>query len=332
VQVYSDNHGEAMVFLNGNWNLNLAPFLTNGAADVPEGAIVGNTTAIAMADYPYFRKHPKVVSTNVTKTWTWGGVILGTDQVLFPGGAAGSATPMILSAGTYTITGGIYPNEVGVSPKKLIWLWLTDRDVSPAGVMDTRIQWTISGGGTVRIADFGYAKGISIYNDVTRAIELQNGFLFGTNGRITPGTLGTQGVSGVRAPNAIEKQLFDKFYPDLDADDFVVGAVELITSDPNAEVNVQILITSANFGLIPGINGTVIRTVSLNFASAYPLDDEPIYGDANADGVVNVGDIIAVERTILGLKSSYIGADANIDNKINMGDVIKIEKIILGVD
>jgi hypothetical protein len=321
-----------MVYLNGNWNLNLGSFLTNGAADVPTGTVVGNTTVVAKADYPYFRKHPKVVSTNVTKTWTWGGMVLGTDNVLFPNGDTSQPSPMILSSGTYTIAGGVAPNEVGLSPKKVIFVWLSDRDISPVGVADTRIQWSVSGSGIVRIADFGYVKGISIYNDLTRALELQNGFLFGTNGVISAGSAGTQGTSGVRKPNDTEKQLFKKFYPTLDPNNFVVAAIELVTADPNADVQLQLLLTSANFGVIPGVTGTIIRMINVNFASAYPLDDKPVYGDANADGLINMGDVIAVERTILGLKSPYIGADANIDSKINMGDVIKIEKIILGLD
>jgi hypothetical protein len=333
VQVYSDNHGEAMVFLNGNWNLNLGAWLTNGAVDVPQGTVVGTTNVVAMADYPYFRKHPKVVSTNVTKTWTWGGVVLGTDLVTFPGGTMVAPSPMILSTGTYTIVGNPnFPNDVGTSPKKLVWLWITDRDISPAGVRDTVIQWSVTGGGTVTIADFGFVHGISNYNNITQNIDLQNGFLAGTNGSVTPGTAKTQGVSKVRAPTAVEQQLFLKFFPALDPTDFVVAAVELLTANSTIDVTVQALITSRDFAAAGNPVGTLIRNINVDFAAAYPLDDEPIYGDANADGVVNMGDVIAVERIILGLKTPYIGADANIDRKINMGDVIKIEKIILGLD
>jgi len=331
VQVYSDNHGEAMVWLNGNWNLNLGPWLSNGAADVPQGAVVGASTVVAMADYPYFRKHAKLVSNTVTKTWVWGGVILGTDAVLFPGGATQAATPMVLSTGTYVITGGTYPNEVGTSPKKLVWLWITDRDISPAGVMDARIRWSVSGGGTVTIADFGHVNGVSTYNPLTMAIQLDNGFLSGTGGMVTAGTSGTQGTSGVKAPNATEAALFLKFYPTLDPNDFVVAAVELLTSNSTIDVTVQALITSKDFGLVPWTTGTLIRNVNVNFAASYPLDDEPVYGDANADGTVNMGDVIAVERIILGLKSLYIGADANIDYSVDMGDVVKIERTILGL-
>jgi hypothetical protein len=198
--------------------------------------------------------------------------------------------------------------------------------------MDAVIRWSVSGGGTVRIADFGFALGISQYNDITKNIALRNGFLDGTNGVVTPGTAQTQGTSGVRPPTDMEKKLFLKFYPALDPTDFVVAAMEILTSNTTIDVTVQALITSRDFGVTPGTTGTIIRNINVDFAASYPMDDEPVYGDANADGIVNMGDVIAVERTILGLKAPYIGADANVDRKINMGDVIKIEKIILGLD
>jgi hypothetical protein len=54
-------------------------------------------------------------------------------------------------------------------------------------------------------------------------------------------------------------------------------------------------------------------------------------GDANGDDVVNVGDVTAVERIILGLQILTPGADANGDGVVNVGDVTQIERIILGL-
>jgi hypothetical protein len=77
VEVYSDNHGEAMVYLNGVWNLNLDAYfkgvLVSGAElmQIPPGTIVGTTTVVAKADYPYFRKHSPMVSNTVEKKWTF---------------------------------------------------------------------------------------------------------------------------------------------------------------------------------------------------------------------------------------------------------------------
>jgi hypothetical protein len=54
-------------------------------------------------------------------------------------------------------------------------------------------------------------------------------------------------------------------------------------------------------------------------------------GDANGDGIVNIGDVTEVQRIILGLDPPTLGADANLDGVINMGDVTKIMLIILGL-
>ena len=67
VWVYSDNHGEAMVWLNGDWNLDLGPAPHN----IPTGTEVGETTVIAIADYPYIREHTPAFSNKVAKTWIW---------------------------------------------------------------------------------------------------------------------------------------------------------------------------------------------------------------------------------------------------------------------
>ena len=55
-------------------------------------------------------------------------------------------------------------------------------------------------------------------------------------------------------------------------------------------------------------------------------------GDTNGNDVVDMGDVIKLERIILGLDSQTYGADVNNDGLVNMGDVIKIERIILGLD
>jgi hypothetical protein len=55
-------------------------------------------------------------------------------------------------------------------------------------------------------------------------------------------------------------------------------------------------------------------------------------GDADGDGGVNMGDVVKVERIILGLDPPTAGADANGDGEINMGEVTRIERIVLGLD
>jgi hypothetical protein len=75
VEVFSDNHGEAMVWLNGAWNLNptdvqVADWTERTSAG--ETVVVGGSTVVAIADYPFGRLDLPLVSNNVTKSWTWG--------------------------------------------------------------------------------------------------------------------------------------------------------------------------------------------------------------------------------------------------------------------
>lgn len=53
-------------------------------------------------------------------------------------------------------------------------------------------------------------------------------------------------------------------------------------------------------------------------------------GDASANGVIDMGDVVKVERIILELDPPTIWADCNCDGLITMGDVTCIELIILG--
>jgi PKD repeat protein len=119
VEVYSDNHGEAMVWLNGDWNLDLEQWRVDkypphDAYDVPTGTIVGDTIVKAIADYPYMRKHPAIVSNDVEKIWTWGKEIKGYSEWV-----QGSTT------------------------QKRVLVFVTDRDGQP--VYDERIVWLLEG-------------------------------------------------------------------------------------------------------------------------------------------------------------------------------------------
>jgi hypothetical protein len=112
VEVYSDNHGEAMVWLNGYWNLEVTgEDLLNWTEIVSDGGtvVVGNSTVVAMADYPYFRKHAPLVSDEVTKDWTWGKEKL-----------------IDLWHAPKTIESNL------LDPQKHLVVWLTDADGIPA--------------------------------------------------------------------------------------------------------------------------------------------------------------------------------------------------------
>ncbi len=62
----------------------------------------------------------------------------------------------------------------------------------------------------------------------------------------------------------------------------------------------------------------------------YTTNNTILPGDANEDGNVNIGDIIKIERIILGIDPKTPGADATQDGQINMGDVTRTEAIIMG--
>jgi len=338
VEVYSDNHGEAMVYLNGDWNLNLSGYNVNGAADVPYGATVGSTTVQAMADYPYFRKHQAILSNTVTKTWIWGGMVLGTDGKSYLDGTIAPASLIINTTGNYQITtpgGANPPDDVGTSDKKMVWLWLTDRDGLPYGVNGAKVAWRITGGGNSVFISAANGD-LSGYNQTMKDIDLTNGFLTGTIGPNMPnsgkvaGSGDTQAISYARMPTPAELALFAKYYPALEGSDFVVAGIEIQTAGPMIDVSVFMDITAPDFN--GGFGGaTIYRTANVDFAASYPLDDAIVPGDANVDGTVNMGDVTAVEMGILGMMKKCVNADANGDGAYNMADVIKIERSILGL-
>lgn len=75
--VFSDNHGEAMVIANGDFNLDYAGCAVNalaGGRHCAQGDVVGSSDIYATADYPDFRgKHFPVRGPIAEVDWTWGG-------------------------------------------------------------------------------------------------------------------------------------------------------------------------------------------------------------------------------------------------------------------
>jgi hypothetical protein len=348
-EVYSDNHGEAMIWLNGNWNLYLQQFFYKaGSVDVPFGATVGMTTVQATADYPYSRVHQAIQSNLDIKTWLWGGMVLGTDGHLYPGNIQTSTldTQMVLSIGTWdpaTVV-GTGDNQAARSLNKMVWVWVTDRDGLRTGVNGAQVNWTVAAGnGTAG----GYipnltGHGISNFNLVTQNIDLVNGFLAGTNGYITDGANRMHGVSFLRAPTSYEVQLFNKFWGPTgtsgitaDPAGYVVAAIDVQSlGGYTSRVNVSMEIVSHDFDLVMGqlVPGTLIYETNLDYSSANALDDGIRVGDANCDGAVNMADVTTVERMILGYNQVTSNAVLNEDGSVDMGTVVKIERAILGLD
>jgi hypothetical protein len=340
VQVYSDNHGEAMVYLNGNFALNPALFTFKGQ-NIPFGDTVGSTTVAAVADYPYFRKHNQLVSAVVTKNWTWGGMVLGPDD--------GAGKTMILAVGKYTEV-NIYPEPAvdGYSKDIMVWIWATDRDGKQDGVLGAQVDWSITplpSSPSAAINDlttYTHFDGLNQPDGggVSNAcpptmwqINVTHGFLNGTNGAVITNKAGTVIRSFLKAPSAAEAVLFGKFWgtvvgadgKPLNANDFAVAAIDLYDGTGLADVTVNAFVTATDFVT------TQAFLWNVNFNAAHPLDDVSLDGDANMDGVVTIADITAIERIILEKDSAVYQADANHNNSIDMGDVVATEKLILGI-
>jgi len=354
IEIYSDNHGEAMAFLNGNYNLDLTPYIGKGGADVPIDTQVATTILQATADYPYMRDYPAIVSNEVEKDWTWGGQILGTDSHDFgtwneqPMGSTDSAyTKMVLTAGEFQITSGSGDDALGTSNNKVVFVWASDRDGLINGVLGTKVWWHISGGAYLAPVT---SPQISTFNDITLHMPITNGFIteaYNTMGATNGSILNVErtiAISYMRAPTTYEKKLFYKkwhlagLYTDptgVAPINFAVAAIDILSGGATTDNTVQMVITGPDYDFTRGgvtYSGSVIYETNVDFAEAYPLDDPIIAGDANADGVVNAADIAYVENIIMGYATPNINADTNLNGYIDMGDVVKISRIIRGLN
>lgn len=259
---------------------------------------------------------------------------------------------MVLTTGTYTIVGTpSFPNDVGTSNKKMFFIWATDRDGTQKGVLGGKVDWTVTTvSGSVPTISGIDANGVDSYNEVTQAIQLQKGFLAGTNGTVIGSGDGTMLESYLISPTQATvlatgpwagktylEALFYKFYNSSmsptgpNPDNYVVAAVELLNAGGANAFNVNEKITAPDFGMMPGTMGTVIYNTNADFSQADPIDDAQRFGDANVDGTVNMGDVTKIERIILGLDTPNIDADANGNGSIDMGDVVTVERMILGL-
>jgi hypothetical protein len=358
IEIYSDNHGEAMAWLNGDWNLDLGIYTGKGGADVPVNEVVGTTTVQASADYPYIRNDQAIFSTTVEKVWFWSGQVLGTDGHDFgtnpvtgqPIGTptSSSDTLMVLTAGNYMIDNGTpaeFPNQFGFSNDKVVWVWATDRDGLISGVLGTKVQWHITGDGAFIPAI--NANQISNYNWLTQHIYITNGFISFAPNTPTGNILNpdrTMAESWLRVPNQAEKQLFYKkwgtgilgangLYDDptgMAPINFAVAAIDIINDSP-VDCTVSEILTGPDFGYPGQTLGNVFYSTNVDFSKSYPIDDPIIAGDANADGEVNAADITAVERIIMGIASPNSNADVDSNGSVDMGDVVKINNIILKI-
>jgi len=350
MEVYSDNHGEAMVWLNGDANLDLSSWVDDGGIDVAPGAQVATTHILAEATYPYAIVDKSIYSLEIEKAFTWGGMILGMENN-FPYAKTKQVDPawyrMVLATGAFNWDEieGLPGHEKGFGEKRMVWVWVTDRDGKQASTIGTPITWIIrSGNGATIYQGSTNGNGVSAFNSTMEGINVENGFLMGT--KRLPNPMNTEsyhndswtiGYAKTVAPTGTMVDLFTKFYgtqvnlstnEPLVASDFSVAAIEVDASMTATSVEVKAIIS------LPGLSD-VSRVANLDWTTAEDLDDPIQFGDANGDGEVNMADVVTVERMILQLEprvtdaNAYWNCNSNGAMIIDMADVIRIEKIIL---
>jgi hypothetical protein len=312
-EVYSDNHGEAMIWLNGDWNLDWATLWNKYGVvgyDIPPGAEVGNTTVTVAVDYPYFRgEHPKVLSNNITKTWTWGKEVRGADNHTYKDGSVDPFDSRMV----YDVSGS-------GNQEKMAFIWVCDRDGFAA--TGEEIWWELDE------ATGAYIEAVTGSVDLVVpsapgglvTVDVVNGFLAGTNGVLDVGV--KHGHSYTKGVDPLDPEMLlwqDKW--DGESCHHAVAAVLLFCSEPDVANLQQVLLEGDQIGQIK-------RDTVIDFG--VPEGVAVILGDANQDGQVNMGDVTMTERIILSLNPPTPGADANQDSFINMGDVTMTERIILG--
>jgi rhodanese-related sulfurtransferase len=82
-------------------------------------------------------------------------------------------------------------------------------------------------------------------------------------------------------------------------------------------------------GIEPVYN--MLGGITAGVEAGFPVTTEVVIpGDADADGLVDVRDVIRCKKIVLGLETGTCGADANDDGVIDGRDVIGIVKTVLG--
>ena len=308
VEVYSDNHGEAMAYLNGDWNLDWDAlwdeWVTYGAYDIPVDAIVGDTTIVAKADYPYMRKHPWLMSNEVNKTWTWGKDVRGPDPHVYKDGSMDPADYRM-----------VFDIDGGDKNWKVAFVWVCDRDGIPA--VGEEIQWRVGTTGCTAEIAAELSGTLSLVGGYT--VDVTGGFLTNTDGILLDPPNRLIGMSRAKLPGPLEMALWDAVWPGEPCHHAVAAVV--VESSLPCLVDLEIELDEGEQ------IGTVVRHTNLPLGTP----EGAALGDSNLNGVVDMGDVTKTERIILELDDPTITADANQDGAINMGDVTTTERIILGV-
>lgn len=77
--------------------------------------------------------------------------------------------------------------------------------------------------------------------------------------------------------------------------------------------------------------GLMIAAGVLLFAIHGALAGTYARGDANQDNRIDVGDLVMMQRQLMGLNPVVPSSDANADGAFNVGDYIYTVRVILGI-
>jgi Ca2+-binding EF-hand superfamily protein len=108
----------------------------------------------------------------------------------------------------------------------------------------------------------------------------------------------------------------------------IIASVQKIS--PTAEITVMDANGNKKSGALVTGDKVVIKTLT----SASTTFEIAINGDVNGDGVVDIKDLLRVQKHLLGTVNlsgvTSVAADDNYDGKINVQDLLRIQKSILG--
>jgi len=361
VEVYSDNHGEAMVWLNGDFNLYPITggngnqeywrrFVAgNNGIDIQAGTVVGETVVQATAEYPYVRSEAQVTSNLVHKTWTWGGEVLGVDGRSFADKTESTSSINVLAAGNLgNVEGVTYDsgetdseaNDIwddrATSDKHMAFIWATDRDGKMTDVLGTKVNWTVTNAEIdVQNSSNPNGRPLSSYNNITMGIKVDdNGFLFDTDSDYTDLR---HGSSVMREPNDAEKLLFIKNWPSKYADktltlpfNYAVAGIMVYSGNSTLDITIDAELTGKDFGYVDFIDADGDKAVD---------ESELItFEEGTVDYTINIPYAIYDEDTeettiyLYPLDDPIVEGDANGDGEVNAADITAIERIILQLD
>jgi uncharacterized repeat protein (TIGR01451 family) len=288
--VYTDNHGEAMTYVNGDHIQDLLTFeecepsLAAGPL-CEQGDIVGHATVIATVDYPDFRKHPQIQSVNVvTIDFIWFGFKTFTVETTDP---AGNPLPTF---------------------RRAIVLHLLDRDGfcdnSPSlhPVLGERVDWLIDSGEGVFIdGEEDFEVGLLGLSATTYTFDASSHDPDRTYPTLDPNECQTW----VIVQNSLQSETNVFFI--ADDPEGPVGFDVILFGDADIEVTKTADVEEAHVG------DTITYTVTVTNIGDGNLEDVVITDSLAGELVCDLGDGILVPGEEVECEYTYVVLDTDAD-------------------